>query len=516
MKKYRKITALAMSSAMVLAALAGCAGGKGKDETTTATQVDTTAEQTAAASTEAPTAAPTEAPTKATREEPTMIHWLPKKFGRDIKIISQRESVLDNTWRGGLLVLDGAEAKTVYQEDLADQIRTSMKEMEDFYGALSPYTIHLDTLDVGSDYYIQITSSITAGDPIGQIIEIEPEWVAGLMNNKMFAPLEKLSTLNFKEEKWNQNVLKMTSFSGHIYGMSPDREVGYGVFFNKKLLQEVGFGAEDLYDLQKNGTWTWSEFEKVLKACTRDTDDDGTPDTWGMAGFGSEYFSAAIHASGADFVTKDEKGYFVNQMDSEDLLSALTWADEMRQKYSKPQSEQSVASDSVDDFNKGEAALLVAREDVRSKLTADDWGFVMFPCPDGKELIATDMTSVFFIPSFYTSDEANEIALVFDLLTDPVPGYCEPEDVWREACYDFYKDGRTVDETLQQMKYGKNVKPCEELYVKNLYDADIVSNFLQPLAAGKITPAEGIKANMEKWKEIIEDQNKSLDALLAY
>ena len=226
------------------------------------------------------------------------------------------------------------------------------------------------------------------------------------------------------------------------------------------------------------------------------------------------YYAAAIHASGADFVTKDENGHFVNEMDSEEFLSTLTWADEMRQ-YSKPQSEGTIATDPVAEFNRGEAALLVAPENVKSELTTDDWGIVMFPCPDGKELLATDMASVYIIPSSYSKDEANTIALVFDIITDQVPGYCDPEDVWREAYYEFVKDGRSADETLQRMRYGKNVKPCKEFYVMDLYDTNIVERFLQPLAEGKITPPEGIEANMEKWREIIEGQNTALDVLRA-
>lgn len=74
MKKHRKVTALAMSSAMVLAALTGCAGGKDKDETTTAAEISTTAGQTTQAPTEgtqAPTEVSTEAPTEEPTEEPT-------------------------------------------------------------------------------------------------------------------------------------------------------------------------------------------------------------------------------------------------------------------------------------------------------------------------------------------------------------------------------------------------------------------------------------------------------------
>ena len=65
------------------------------------------------------------------------------------------------------------------------------------------------------------------------------------------------------------------------------------------------------------------------------------------------------------------------------------------------------------------------------------------------------------------------------------------------------------------MRYGKNVKPCEEFYVMDLYDTNIVERFLQPLVARKITLAEGIQANMERWNEVIENQNNAMNVLKA-
>ena len=73
MKNQKGVTAFVLSSTMVLAALTGCAGAKDKDETTTAAEIGTTAEQTTAASTEATTQAPTEAPTRISLQRMRMV-----------------------------------------------------------------------------------------------------------------------------------------------------------------------------------------------------------------------------------------------------------------------------------------------------------------------------------------------------------------------------------------------------------------------------------------------------------
>ncbi len=506
MRKFQKATALALSSALALTALAGC-DKKKDDETTKAQEGSTTAaatptegtkpaetkaapvETTAAPTTQAPVTG-TEAKLKALEEKGVDLK------GRDVRIV--------NWWEG-----EPQEPKNTYEEDLLayrNRIQDTFK-----------FKIHTDNIGGwGESYTTQLSSSITAGEPIGQICVLDAGWVAGLMNNKMFAPLDTLSNLDFSAEKWNKGVLEAVSFAGHIYGMAVDHEPRGGIFFNKRLLQEAGYGADDLYDFQKDGKWTWSKFEEVLKACTRDKDGDGEIDTWGMVNFNSDYFSIAIYSSGAQFVSKDKDGHFVNEMTTQKFLDALTWANDMWQKYAEPQPADSDWDYFKQCFAKGEAAMRVTEEYAKSEFKdqlTDEWGFVCFPCPDGQEILCYDKENVLFIPSSYSNDEANEIALAYDLFTDPAPGY-EDGEAWKEAYYSAYVDSRAVDETLNMMKRGKNIKNRMDSYVAGLGDT-LGSGFIWDIAGGAVTPAEAVEAKKGAWDQVIADQNAALDALKA-
>lgn len=508
MKKYRKVTALAMSSAMAIAALAGCAGGKDKDETTTAELANTTAEQTAAASTEASTVAPTAKPTESTTEAPTEA---PTKWGgpiteykdRNIEVVTGKKAELRGVWRDGLLLVGGwREPQNSYEEDLKIWINE--------VGERNHFSIHLTNIERDASSYVEgLTASIAAGEPMGQLCEIDARWVPAMMNNHLMAPLEDLSALDFTEWKWNKCVLEATTFGGHTYGMNVDYEPGYGVFFNKRILQEAGYGVDELYDLQKNGDWNWAKFEEILKACTKDTNGDGKTDIWGLTtSLGANYYTAVVHASGADYVTKDASGQFVSQMGSEELLSALTRADEVRKEYGAPPTEDPTGMVSYTDrFINGEVAMMVANETDKQFLSSmkDDWGFVLIPCPDGELLVAVDDSAVVFIPASYSKEDANEIAFAFDKITVPIPFI--DGDFWKENFYGDYKDSRAVDETLQMMKRGITIKPRLELYVQGLYYNSVTNGLLYPLFAGEMTPEEGIKANLEKWEEILTKQN---------
>ena len=293
------------------------------------------------------------------------------------------------------------------------------------------FTIHTDNIGLQGEAYVEkLSSSIAAGEPIGQICALEASWVPAFINAQMMAPLDTLVTLvekyryrwpvgcDFTQEKWNKGVMEATTVGGHVYGMSTEHTPGYVIFFNKRLLQEAGYGVDELYDLQRDGKWNWSKFEEVLQACTREAGSDGSGRTWGIAGDYVDYYTTALYASGADPVAKTATGRFANQIDSGKVIKTLTWADEMWKKYSVPEP----AETSLDRFKKGEVAMWIGEESVREEL--DDLkevlGFVMFPCPDGKELIAVEREVVMFIPSTYDEETAKKIALAYDLLTDPV------------------------------------------------------------------------------------------------
>lgn len=412
--------------------------------------------------------------------------------GRDVRIVNWYEP-------------EPQEPRNQYEEDRRDYINMIQDQFD--------FTIHTDNIGGwGEGYTTLLSSSITAGDPIGQICTLEAVWVPGLLNNLMMAPLDTLSFLNFKEEKWNQGVLEATKAGGHIYGMAVGHEPRYGIFYNKRLLQEAGYGADTLYDLQRDGAWNWSKFEEVLRACTRDTNHDGDIDTWGMVGFNYDYYMAAIYSSGAEPLAKDAEGHFINQMDSQDFLKALNWANDMWQKYAEPQPMASDWDYFKDCFNRGDAAMRVTEEYAKEELGAmsDEWGFVMFPSPDGQEPVAVEREQVVFIPSSYSIDEANEIAFAYDLYTDPVPGY-EDGDVWKEEYYSTYSDPRAVDETLNRMRNGKT-RPRLDLYVPGLEDA-LGAGFIWDISAGAVTPEEALETQMPEIKSAIRNENKALERL---
>ena len=127
------------------------------------------------------------------------------------------------------------------------------------------------------------------------IFMMRPDAVATPMASGLLYDLGSLDCLDFTKTKWNSAVVSLMSKGASVYGTavgaSEPRQV---IFFNKRLVEEAGIDPESIYDLQKNGEWTWDKYEELVAKCTRDTDNDGATDIYGMADFSMDFFMAAV------------------------------------------------------------------------------------------------------------------------------------------------------------------------------------------------------------------------------
>ncbi len=82
------------------------------------------------------------------------------------------------------------------------------------------------------------------------------------------------------------------------------------MFVNKTLLQNEGI------ELPQED-WTWSDFYSLCAALTRDTDGDGSPDQFGVYGYG---WREAMVANGCTLFREDGTGCLLNQFDQQEAV----------------------------------------------------------------------------------------------------------------------------------------------------------------------------------------------------
>ncbi len=118
--------------------------------------------------------------------------------------------------------------------------------------------------------------------------------------------------IDFSKAWWDQNAVEDLSICGELYYAlgdinTYDNDGTIVLLFNKSLYEENGKDPQDLYDMAKNGTWTWEAFEQEIVGFGYDVNADGTRDEFDVYGLLTETACLYNHflASGNKIVGKN-------------------------------------------------------------------------------------------------------------------------------------------------------------------------------------------------------------------
>jgi len=177
------------------------------------------------------------------------------------------------------------------------------------------------------------TTSVMAGEPAAHVFMLGWGWIAQPLANGLLYDLSTLKNFDFSEAKWMKYITELMTFGGSVYGMAAGTpEPKLGVFWNKRLFQEAGLDPDLPYDLKASGEWTLAKYEEIAKQLTRDTNNDGTIDTYAQASFSVDYLRGAITLHNAKFIGKDENGKFYNATNDPNFLTGAQWGVSLIQK----------------------------------------------------------------------------------------------------------------------------------------------------------------------------------------
>ncbi|MCQ2596585.1 MAG: ABC transporter substrate-binding protein [Treponema sp.] len=370
------------------------------------------------------------------------------------------------------------------------------------------YNMNADQAGIGGwgSHPQTVANFCTTGGDENYVFIIDGRSISSGLKAYLFWDLKKIESVDWTQKKWLPGVTEKMTKKGAVYGCAPTLhpEPKTGMFFNKRILKEANINPETIYDMQRDGTWTWESWEKMLKATTRDIDNDGVLDVFGMANVSDQFCGAAVMSNGACYIGKDlETGKYTNHLGDEATLEALAWASQMQQNYEMPYPEGANWDWWYAAFTNGQTAFMVNAQYYCNNLAdmIDDWGFVCFPAGprgDGKYRCGQD-ENTFVIPGCYEKDRAEKVALILDIWSDQVPGYAD--DSWKEDYYPRFRDERAVDETLVFM--AENGKTDYTNLISGLS-----FGFLPNVYGGWMTPQQAYEEVRNSWDSMIKEQNK--------
>lgn len=334
---------------------------------------------------------------------------------------------------------------------------------------------------------VVMTQTTLAGDPAADIALINEGINYNLISKGIIQPLSDIKSIDIDNPQWEPYSKQAGTFGGKIYSANSGRlDIRGGFFYNKRAFEEAGL--PDLYELQRNGEWTWEKLEEFAKALTIDKDGDGVIDQYGLAHF-DEFSLQLIYSNGGDVIsyTGDDAQL---KLDSENVMEALQFYNKLENelKVVYKQREGEGWDYHMTAFRDGKAAMLCYQKWAVGSFMQmeDDYGYVMMP----KGPRAKDYTSLLTGINSHVMSSAvknpEEVGIIYREWFAPYPE--DTEESWKDGQYNIFRDPYAVDETME-MQYTKSVLPgyCSFPVGPELVELD------RAISTGEYTPAAAIE-----------------------
>ncbi len=508
-KMVNKLMAASMAAIMTVG-MAGCGGG---GETPTSGSENTSAgntESSTVESTDNTESTPASSDESSEEDGYATIRIDPttgEKFD-----LGGMEIIIGDWWSGdgtpAEATTDFGEAQQEYQEWLQETYNFKMVQKTYAgwgWGEGSIGEAFVQAATSGSDdnvIFVLTNSAATAAD----------------VNQGLMYDITKLDgdVIDLSASKWVDNgEMENWTVGDAVYGFVPGRsEPRGGLYFNKTVLKDAGIDPETIYDMQKDGTWTWDAWVDIMKTVQRDIDNDGQIDVYGCVQNNGGMVQMCYRSNGGNLVSKDESGKYILTADTDAVRDGLHFAiDTVTNQYFLNYSNEDGSNweEYKDRFMNGEAAFMF--DDAycgysNGWLSTDernvDFGFVMFPKgPNASDYVTNVSNNVYALPSSYSDEKARMLMFALDVWTDDVPGYPGYYGL-KDQLYEGMRDSRSVDETIEMMG-SRGVYDFNSI-VPNF---DVNNDFLYKLGVNADVDAI-LEQNLAAWQTAVDELNASM------
>lgn len=193
-----------------------------------------------------------------------------------------------------------------------DEVSRIMDDVQELYNC----TIEARELNV-NEVFNQLQPAVAAGDKFGDLI-IATMWAYGplLGAGGLLGDLRAVPGLHLEEDWWNQNVLETCTINGKTLAgactFTDHSYLTWSCYFNKDMFRSLGHDPNEIYNLVREGKWTYDKFLGYAKEALQDKDGSGVVDSeddiWGLVAPGGDYNRACFLAMGGHFYGHDDKG----------------------------------------------------------------------------------------------------------------------------------------------------------------------------------------------------------------
>ena len=176
---------------------------------------------------------------------------------------------------------------------------------------------------------VSVTNSAASGKALCGIIAPSMYESGYYIASNLVTNLTKVSSMDLSKDYMNRyGVLGASQFGSAKYAVAGEGETRPQlVFFNKRILKELGFSDTYIYDLVDSGKWTYDVYRDLAKKAMKDL--DGKPgmseaDQWGQViqDDSTAVMSNIVVSYGTPMLTLSSNGKLVSNMTNPKIMSA--------------------------------------------------------------------------------------------------------------------------------------------------------------------------------------------------
>ena len=308
-----------------------------------------------------------------------------------------------------------SKASATYTQELA-----LWKQIEKDYNCKLECVLYTEF----SAYHKNLLVSAMANEPIGDVFyasseRIIPKWT----NANLLVPIGDYVDLN-ESDLWNTDACNDYTIDGKGYAaIVEDNALGWVILFNKRLCEEKGIKAEDLYALQKSGNWTWDKLREYAIATTT-VDANGITSVYGFASGSWAPITAEpfIYTNGQEPVIVNEDKSYTFNLDHPDVLEAMNFCYDLVYKDKVYYTKGYGLGEDL--WENGKLAFFATNgwsfsKTMYEKLKGDEYGVLLMPKgPKAKDYVNTSPA----ISGWHMQESTQDKEIIGQLLTDYVRG----------------------------------------------------------------------------------------------
>lgn len=195
--------------------------------------------------------------------------------------------------------------------------------------------------------------------------------------------LEPLGNYASKDEFFEKS-LKALSYEGKLYAVPRDVS-NLVMFINKDLFKKYNVPLPNQY-------WSFDDFLILAQKLTKDTNNDGKTDIWGVSFEEDSYFYLPyLMSEGGGILSDDAKNVIINSPESK---KGLQFYSDLRNKYNvAPKKAQSASATMAQLFLQGKLAMYLSGRWMVPKFREEakfDWNVINFPSGDKGSIVPLD------------------------------------------------------------------------------------------------------------------------------